>query len=190
MTDKEFLEKYGINGEPLWIVPMSYSADIWGLYNHLLYKPLGVFKTHVIKMSDRYAIPTQRKECELDCSEYKHLLCDSFDIPEGALSENYGFEDSKDCWVINFGNTELPIWEDNSRFHVFYTEKEAQKCYDKLLKRFNKNFSKYIKKLKAKIIKIDDEINHLVDQQEYIESILDKYREKYGEGYINSISHA
>lgn len=188
MTDKEFLEKYGINGEPLWIVPMSYSADIWDMINRLLYKPLGVFKTHVIKMSDPYPIPTQLKECDLDCSEYKHLLCDSFDIPEGALYENYGFDNSKYYWVVNFDDTELPTWEDNSRFHVFYTEKEAQKCYDKLLKRFDKNFSKYIKKLKTKIIKIDDEINHLVDQQEYIESILDKYRENYGEGYINSIT--
>lgn len=181
MTEKEFLEEFGPNGKELWTVPMSRNIDILNI-NSGLYKPLGVFKTHITSVK-KDNILRSSWHLEIDKSDFIHLL----NMPEDTPKECKGNKWQYEHMLCDLNDDILIIEDSLKKYDIFFSEKEANKFYKKQLKSFEKRFPNYIKKLKTEINKAEEKINKLVKHQEYIELVIGDYRERYGEGYIDQI---
>lgn len=182
MTIDDFVKKYGIDSKPLYFVPMSFSLLNEDSVITIMNKPLGVFETHITKVEPHACTGLTR--VLLDTSKFSHLL--RTERPE-EYPVSYGCESSNDHFICN---TDIGYNHFRSTLkyeRIFFTEEKAKDYCIERINSFYIQFESYIKKLKNRINKIEKEITLLVNEEEEIENLLDKYGAEFGVEHINSI---
>ena len=182
MTIDDFVKKYGIDGKPLYFVPMSFSLLNEDSVITIMNKPLGVFETHITKVEPNGCSGLTR--VLLDTSKFSHLL--RTERPE-EYPVNYGCESSNDHFVCN---TDIGYNHFRSSLkyeRLFFKKEDAENYCIEKINSFYIQFESYVKKLKNQINKIEKHITLLVNEKEEIENLLDKYGAEFGVEHIISI---
>ena len=180
MTSREVLNLK--DNEEFYVVVLSNPYELYnpflrheGIVKTTKYqKPLGIFKTKFKERTIEHKYDWSNVDAYIDTTEFDYLYWRGrFDeLPAGKALIDYAKYGSDHVYCMVYDDVNKKNPHEYTSCNMFFTEEEAKKYYDKMLKKFNKDMKTYIAHLKGEIEIAYKNIETAQKQLNYYENIL------------------